>query len=46
VLTKHLEDGKSIGRLAGLIINGKNEKDAANPPMYNFKAGKTYRFQS
>ncbi|KAK3162282.1 hypothetical protein QOZ80_1BG0087720 [Eleusine coracana subsp. coracana] len=45
VLAKHLDAGKSIGRPAGLIINGKNEKDASNPPMYNVEAGKTYRFR-
>ncbi|GJM92764.1 hypothetical protein PR202_ga09260 [Eleusine coracana subsp. coracana] len=46
VLAKHLDAGKSIGRPAGLIINGKNEKDASNPPMYNVEAGKTYRFRN
>jgi L-ascorbate oxidase len=46
VLAKHLDDGKSVGRPAGLIVNGKNEKDAAgSPPMYNMEAGKTYRFR-
>ncbi|KAL6853558.1 hypothetical protein ACP4OV_019587 [Aristida adscensionis] len=46
VLAKNLDAGKSIGRPAGVIINGKNEKEAANPPMYTFEAGKTYRFRA
>ncbi|KAG8054985.1 hypothetical protein GUJ93_ZPchr0001g32423 [Zizania palustris] len=45
VLAKNLEAGKSIGRPAGLIINGKNEKDASNPPMYTMEAGKVYRYR-
>ncbi|PUZ54239.1 hypothetical protein GQ55_5G114900 [Panicum hallii var. hallii] len=45
VLAKNLDNGKGIGRPAGLIINGKNEKEASNPPMYNVEAGKTYRFR-
>ncbi|KAG0539901.1 hypothetical protein BDA96_03G362200 [Sorghum bicolor] len=45
VLAKNLDAGKGIGRPSGLVINGKNEKDAANPPMYNVEAGKTYRFR-
>ncbi|NP_001132891.1 L-ascorbate oxidase homolog-like [Zea mays] len=45
VLAKNLDAGKGIGRPAGLVINGKNEKDASNPPMYNVEAGKTYRFR-
>ncbi|VAH65334.1 unnamed protein product [Triticum turgidum subsp. durum] len=45
VLAKNLDTGKGIGRPAGLLINGKNEKDASNPPMYNVEAGKTYRFR-
>nr|CAB3474617.1 unnamed protein product [Digitaria exilis] len=45
VLAKNLDSGKGIGRPAGLVINGKNEKDASNPPMYNVEAGKTYRFR-
>ncbi|XP_006644902.1 L-ascorbate oxidase homolog [Oryza brachyantha] len=45
VLAKNLEAGKSIGRPAGLVINGKNEKDASNPPMYTMEAGKVYRYR-
>ncbi|BAB64824.1 putative L-ascorbate oxidase homolog [Oryza sativa (japonica cultivar-group)] len=45
VLAKNLDAGKSIGRPAGLVINGKNEKDASNPPMYTMEAGKVYRFR-
>uniref|UniRef100_A0A453FT74 L-ascorbate oxidase n=1 Tax=Aegilops tauschii subsp. strangulata TaxID=200361 RepID=A0A453FT74_AEGTS len=45
VLAKNLDTGKGIGRPAGLLINGKNEKDASNPPMFNVEEGKTYRFR-
>ncbi|KAL5220325.1 hypothetical protein ABZP36_025038 [Zizania latifolia] len=45
VLAKNLDAGKGIGRPAGLIINGKNEKDASNPPMYTMEAGKVYRYR-
>uniref|UniRef100_A0A0D9V743 L-ascorbate oxidase n=1 Tax=Leersia perrieri TaxID=77586 RepID=A0A0D9V743_9ORYZ len=45
VLAKNLDAGKSIGRPAGMVINGKSEKDASNPPMYTMESGKVYRYR-
>uniref|UniRef100_A0A6V7QRI4 L-ascorbate oxidase n=1 Tax=Ananas comosus var. bracteatus TaxID=296719 RepID=A0A6V7QRI4_ANACO len=48
VLARLLEAGRSIGRPAGILINGKSGKDAAgkdDPPLFTVEAGKIYRFR-
>ncbi|KAL6620438.1 hypothetical protein ACP70R_035577 [Stipagrostis hirtigluma subsp. patula] len=45
VMAKLLDAGRSIGRPAGVIINGKGGKEAADPPMFTVEAGKAYRFR-
>ncbi|XP_008782736.2 L-ascorbate oxidase homolog [Phoenix dactylifera] len=48
VLAGRLDSGRSIGRPAGVLINGKHGKDASGkdePPMFTMEAGKTYRFR-
>jgi hypothetical protein len=45
VMASLLDAGKSPGRPAGVLINGRGGKDAANPPMFTFEAGKTYRLR-
>jgi FtsP/CotA-like multicopper oxidase with cupredoxin domain len=45
VMASLLDAGKSPGRPAGVLINGRGAKDAANPPMFTFEAGKTYRLR-
>ncbi|GFP90096.1 l-ascorbate oxidase homolog [Phtheirospermum japonicum] len=42
-LKSSLDAGKSLGRPAGLLINGKNGND--NVPMFTMKQGKTYRYR-
>ncbi|PWZ08442.1 L-ascorbate oxidase [Zea mays] len=46
VLARQLDAGKSVGRPAGVLINGKGGKDLeAAAPMLTFEAGKTYRLR-
>uniref|UniRef100_A0A0D9WHW9 L-ascorbate oxidase n=1 Tax=Leersia perrieri TaxID=77586 RepID=A0A0D9WHW9_9ORYZ len=44
-MAKLLDTGKSFGRPAGVLINGKSGKDASDPPMFTVEPGKTYRFR-
>jgi len=43
VLARILESGRSLGRPAGVLINGKDGKDDA--PMFYMAANKTYRYR-
>ncbi|KAL6841431.1 hypothetical protein ACP4OV_028949 [Aristida adscensionis] len=45
VMAKQLDAGKSVGRPAGVVINGKGGKEAAAAPMFTVEAGKSYRFR-
>ncbi|XP_016515836.1 L-ascorbate oxidase homolog [Nicotiana tabacum] len=41
-----LDEGRSIGRPEGIIINGKNGKgDGKDEPMFSMVFGKTYRYR-
>ncbi|KAF7803848.1 L-ascorbate oxidase-like protein [Senna tora] len=41
-----LDSGKSIGRPAGVLINGKSAKgDGSDEPLFTMKAGKTYKYR-
>lgn len=45
-LKMELDSGRSIGRPAGVIINGKNAKgDGSDEPLYTMKPGKTYKYR-
>ncbi|URE25838.1 L-ascorbate oxidase [Musa troglodytarum] len=42
------DSGRTIGRPAGVIINGHSGKDSAgkdDPPLFTMEAGKTYRYR-
>ncbi|CAD6333467.1 unnamed protein product [Miscanthus lutarioriparius] len=45
VLARQLDAGKSVGRPAGVVINGKGGKDLEAAPLFTFEAGKTYRLR-
>ncbi|KAI4343335.1 hypothetical protein L6164_010697 [Bauhinia variegata] len=45
-LKKFLDSGRSIGRPAGVLINGKNAKgDGTDEPLFTMKPGKTYKYR-
>ncbi|XP_028803072.1 L-ascorbate oxidase homolog [Neltuma alba] len=45
-LLKLLDSGRSIGRPAGVIINGKTAKgDGSDEPLFTMKPGKTYKYR-
>ncbi|KAL7148742.1 hypothetical protein ABFS83_06G199600 [Erythranthe nasuta] len=45
-LKRHMDNGKTIGRTDGVIINGKQGKgDGSDPPMFTMIPGKTYRYR-
>ncbi|CAJ1847841.1 unnamed protein product [Sphenostylis stenocarpa] len=46
ILRKFLDSGRSIGRPAGVHINGKTAKgDGSDEPLYTMKPGKTYKYR-
>ncbi|XP_072975256.1 L-ascorbate oxidase homolog [Typha angustifolia] len=48
VLARLLDAGRSIGRPAGVLINGKTGKDTTgkdDAPLFTVEAGKTYRYR-
>ncbi|KAF6985225.1 hypothetical protein CFC21_003117 [Triticum aestivum] len=45
VMAGLLDAGRSIGRPAGVLINGRGGKEAANPPMFTWEAAKTYQLR-
>jgi len=45
-LLKLLDSGRSIGRPAGVVINGKTAKgDGSDEPLFTMKPGKTYKYR-
>ncbi|OIW14696.1 hypothetical protein TanjilG_33038 [Lupinus angustifolius] len=45
-LKKLLDNGRSIGRPDGVLINGKTAKgDGSDEPQYTMKPGKTYKYR-
>ncbi|KAF7814993.1 L-ascorbate oxidase-like protein [Senna tora] len=45
-LKKLLDNGRSLGRPNGILINGKNAKgDGKGEVVYTMKAGKTYKYR-
>lgn len=45
-LLKLLDSGRSIGRPAGVLINGKTAKgDGSDEPLFTMKPGKTYKYR-
>ncbi|CAD5167943.1 unnamed protein product [Musa acuminata subsp. malaccensis] len=48
ILAKLLDSGRTIGRPAGVLINGRSGKDSTgkdDPPLFTMEAGKTYRYR-
>ncbi|RWW12543.1 hypothetical protein BHE74_00023849 [Ensete ventricosum] len=48
ILEKLLDAGRTIGRPAGLLINGRSGKNGAgkdDPPLFTMEAKKTYRYR-
>ncbi|KAK6911075.1 Multicopper oxidase, type 1 [Dillenia turbinata] len=43
-MKKLLDSGRSLGRPAGVLINGKSGKDEKEP-LFTMKAGETYRYR-
>ncbi|XP_020162135.1 L-ascorbate oxidase homolog [Aegilops tauschii subsp. strangulata] len=45
VMASLLDAGRNFGRPAGVLINGRGGKEAANPPMFTWEAAKTYQLR-
>ncbi|VAH20396.1 unnamed protein product [Triticum turgidum subsp. durum] len=45
VMASLLDAGRNFGRPAGVLINGRGGKEAADPPMFTWEAAKTYQLR-
>ncbi|KAM3404809.1 hypothetical protein ACQJBY_007737 [Aegilops geniculata] len=45
VMASLLDAGRNFGRPAGVLINGRGGKEAANPPMFTWEAARTYQLR-